>query len=53
MKYAIKTPLQHPLLQEGPTSLQNDLEDLKIEETDRRKMIFYKKKNYIPRDQEL
>ena len=41
------------LLQEGPTSLKNNLEDWKIEEVDGRKMIFYKGKNYIPKDQEL
>ena len=41
------------LLQKGPTSLKNDLEDWKIEEVDGRKTIFYKGKNYIPKDQEL
>ena len=41
------------LLQEGPTNLKNDLENWKIEEVDRRKTIFYKEKNYIPKDQEL
>ena len=41
------------LLQEGPTNLKNDLEDWKIEEVDGRKTIFYKEKNYIPKDQEL
>ena len=41
------------LLQEGPTSLKNDLEDWKIEEVEGKKMIFYKGKNYIPKDQEL
>ena len=41
------------LLQEGPTSLKNDLEDWKIEEVKGRKTIFYKGKNYIPKDQEL
>ena len=41
------------LLQERPTSLKNDLNDWKIEEVDRKKMIFYKGKNYIPKDQEL
>ena len=41
------------LLQEGPTSLKNDLEDWKIEEVEERKTIFYKGKNYIPKDQEL
>ena len=48
MKNAMKT-----LLQEGPTNLKNDLEDWKIEEVDGRKTIFYKEKNYIPKDQEL
>ena len=41
------------LLQEGPTNLKNDLEDWKIKEVDGRKTIFYKGKNYIPKDQEL
>ena len=41
------------LLEEGPTSLKNNLEDWKIEEVNGRKMIFYKGKNYIPKDQEL
>jgi len=41
------------LLQEGPTSLKNDLEDWKLEEVDGKKTIFYKGKNYIPKDQEL
>ena len=41
------------LLQEGPTNLKNNLEDWKIEEVDGRKTIFYKGKNYIPKDQEL
>src|SRR6202522_111535 len=41
------------LLQEGPTSLKNDLENWKLEEVDGKKTIFYKGKNYIPKDQEL
>ena len=41
------------LLHKGPTNLKNDLEDWKIEEVDGRKTIFYKGKNYIPKDQEL
>ena len=41
------------LLQEGPTNLKNDLEDWKIKEVDGRTTIFYKGKNYIPKDQEL
>ena len=41
------------LLQEGPTNLRNDLGDWKIKEVDGKKMIFYKGKNYISKDQEL
>ena len=41
------------LLQGELTNLKNDLEDWKIEEVDGRKTIFYKGKNYIPKDQEL
>jgi hypothetical protein len=41
------------LQEEGPTSIQNDLEDWKIEEIDNQKTIFYKGKQYIPEDQEL
>jgi Integrase zinc binding domain len=48
VKNAIKT-----LMEEGLTSLKNDLQDWKIEEIDRRKMIFFKGKNYIPKDLEL
>jgi hypothetical protein len=48
VKNAIET-----LMEEGPTSLKNDLQDWKIEEIDGRKMIFFKKKNYIPKDMEL
>ena len=48
MKNAMET-----LLQEGPANLKNNLEDWKIEEVDGRKTIFYKEKNYIPKDQEL
>jgi hypothetical protein len=42
IKNAIKT-----LMEEGLTSLKNDLQDWKIEEIDGRKMIFSKGKNYI------
>ena len=48
MKNAMKK-----LLQEGPTSLKNDPKDWKVKEIDGRKTIFYKEKNYIPKDQEL
>jgi RNase H-like domain found in reverse transcriptase/Integrase zinc binding domain len=48
VKNAIET-----LMEEGPTSLKNNLQDWKIEEIDGRKMIFFKGKNYIPKDLEL
>jgi Integrase zinc binding domain len=48
VKNAIET-----LMEEGPTSLKNDLQDWKIEEIDERKTIFFKGKNYIPKDLEL
>jgi Integrase zinc binding domain/Integrase core domain len=41
------------LQEEGPTNIQNDLEDWKIEEVDNQKTIFYKGKQYVPKDQEL
>ena len=37
----------------GPTNLLNDITDWKIEEIDRQKTIFYRRKNYILRDQDL
>jgi RNase H-like domain found in reverse transcriptase/Integrase zinc binding domain len=48
VKNAIET-----LIEEGPTSLKNDLQDWKIEEIDGQKTIFFKGKNYIPKDLEL
>jgi Integrase zinc binding domain/Chromo (CHRromatin Organisation MOdifier) domain len=41
------------LQEEGPTSIQNGLEDWKIEEVDDQKTIFYKGKQYVLKDQEL
>jgi hypothetical protein len=41
------------LMEEGPTSLKNDHQDWKIEEIDGWKTIFFKGKNYIPKDLEL
>jgi Integrase zinc binding domain len=41
------------LMKEGPTSLKNNLEHWKIEEIDGQKTIFFKGKNYIPKDLEL
>jgi hypothetical protein len=48
IKNAIET-----LMEEGSTSLKNDLQDWKIEETDGQKMIFFNGKNYIPKDIEV
>jgi hypothetical protein len=48
VKNAIET-----LMEEGPTSLKNNLQDWKIEEIDGQKTIFFKGKNYIPKDLEL
>jgi hypothetical protein len=48
VKNAIET-----LMEEGPTSLKNDLQDWKIEESNGQKMIFFKGKNYILKDLEL
>jgi RNase H-like domain found in reverse transcriptase/Integrase zinc binding domain len=41
------------LMEEGPISLKNNLQDWKIEEIDGWKTIFFKGKNYIPKDLEL
>ena len=41
------------ITKEGPTNMQNNLADWKIEEVDGQKTMFYKGKNYIPKDQEL
>jgi hypothetical protein len=41
------------LMEEGPTNLKNDLQDWKIEEINGQKTIFFKGKNYIPKDLEL
>jgi hypothetical protein len=41
------------LMEEGPTSLKNDLQDWKIEEIDGQKTIFFKGKNYIPNFDEI
>jgi hypothetical protein len=48
VKNAIET-----LMEEGLTSLKNDLQDWKIEEVDGQKTIFFNGKNYIPNDLEL
>jgi Integrase zinc binding domain len=41
------------LMEEGPTNLKNNLQDWKIKEIDKWKTIFFKEKNYIPKDLEL
>jgi hypothetical protein len=41
------------LQEEGLTNIQNNLKDWKIEEVDNQKTIFYKGKQYVPKDQEL
>jgi Integrase zinc binding domain len=48
IKNAIET-----LMEEGPTSLKNNLQDWKIKEINGRKTIFFKGKNYILKDLEL
>jgi RNase H-like domain found in reverse transcriptase/Integrase zinc binding domain/Chromo (CHRromatin Organisation MOdifier) domain len=48
IKNAIET-----LMKEGLTSLKNDLQDWKIKEIDGWKTIFFKGKNYIPKDLEI
>src|SRR6202044_1511808 len=47
------TEAMEALLDNGPTSLRNDLEDWKLETTDQGKVLFYKGKNYIPKDDDL
>jgi Integrase zinc binding domain len=48
VKNAIET-----LMEEGLTNLKNDLQDWKIEKINGQRTIFFKGKNYIPKDLEL
>jgi hypothetical protein len=41
------------LQEEELTGIKNNLRDWKIEEVDDQKTIFYKRKQYVPKDQEL
>ena len=41
------------LLENGPSSIRNNLEDSKLEEKDGKKVLFYKGKVYVPKDQDL
>ena len=49
MDYEVKETLDL-LLKNGPTNLQKDLSDWKTEEIDGKTILFYKGKNYIPKD---
>jgi transposase InsO family protein len=52
MDIEVKETLDH-LLKKGPSNLQKDLSDWKIEEINGKTTLFYKGKNYVPKDQEL
>ena len=41
------------LLERKPATLKNDLEDWMLEKVDDKNVLFFKGKNYIPRDDEL
>ena len=41
------------LLEKGPLTLQQDLEDWKLEKHNDKNVLFYKNKNYIPNDLDL
>ena len=41
------------LLEDGPNSIRNNLKDWKLEDKDGKKVLFYKGKVYIPKDQDL
>ena len=41
------------LLEQGPTPLQQDLADWEIEDYNGKNILFYKGKNYIPKDNTL
>jgi hypothetical protein len=41
------------LLDTGPTPLRNDLKDWNLEESNGYKALFYKGKNYVPKDDDL
>ena len=52
MDFEVKETLDL-LLKKGLTNLEKDLSDWQIEEVEGKTMLFYKGKNYIPKDQEL
>ena len=41
------------LLGEGPNKAKKDSEDWEVEECERKNILFYKGRNYIPNDREL
>ena len=41
------------LLKDRPTSIRNNLEDWELEGNDKKKVLFYKGKVYVPKDQDL
>ena len=41
------------LLEEGPTTIQNQLPDWTMEHVEGRQVLYYWGKNYIPKDEEL
>ena len=41
------------LLEQKPATLKNDLEDWTLEKVDNKNVLFFKGKNYIPRDDDL
>ena len=41
------------LLEQKPTTLKNDLKDWTLEKVDDKNVLFFKGKNYIPRDDDL
>ena len=47
------TEAQMLLLEQKPATLKNNLEDWTLEKMDDKNILFFKGKNYIPRDNEL
>ena len=41
------------LLEEGPTTIQNQLPDWTVERVEGKQVLYYRGKNYIPKDEEL
>ena len=41
------------LLEEGPTTIRNQLPDWMVERVEGRRVLYYRGKNYIPKDEDL